>query len=71
MACTSCNDSSGNKNKSAKSSKSGGTTGNVFKSGINLLIQAKKIWREAAENPVEPTPPEEPTQPEQNNDTNV
>jgi hypothetical protein len=71
MACTSCNDSSGNKNKSAKSSTSGGSTGNVFKSGMNLLIQAKRIWQEAAENPVEPTPPVEPTQPEQNNDTNV
>jgi len=70
MACTSCNDSSGNK-KLAKSSKSGGSTGKVFKSGMNLLIQAKRIWQEAAENPVEPIPPVEPTQPEQNNDTNV
>lgn len=71
MACTSCNDSSGNGNKLAKSSKSGGTTGNVFKSGIHLLMQAKKIWKQSAENPVEPTLPVEPTQPEQNNDTNV
>jgi hypothetical protein len=70
MACTSCNDSSGNK-KSAKSSKSGGSTGNVFKSGMNLLIQAKRIWQETAKNPVEPIPQVEPTQPEQNNDTNV
>jgi hypothetical protein len=38
---------------------------------MNLLIKAKRIWQEAAENPVEPIPPVEPTQPEQNNDTNV
>jgi hypothetical protein len=70
MACTSCNDSSANKNKSTKSSASGGTTKNVFKSGMNLLIQAKRIWQETASRSVEPTPPVEPTQPEQNNDTN-
>lgn len=73
MACTSCNDSSGNKNKSTKSSKSGGTSKNVFKSGMNLLIQAKRIWQQTANQPEEPTQPvqpEEPTQPEQNNDTN-
>lgn len=66
MACTSCNDSSGNKNKSAKSSTPSGTTGNVFKSGMNLLIQAKRIWQQTANQPVEPTQTEQ-----QNNDTNV
>jgi len=71
MACTSCNGSSGNNNKSAKSSTSGGNTGNVFKSGINLLIQAKRIWQQTAKTPEEPTPQVEPTQPEQNNNTNV
>ena len=82
MACTSCNDSSGNKNKSTKSSKSDGTSKNVFKSGMNLLIQAKRIWQQTSsiveEAPVAPiletpiTPVvEETTQTEQqNNDTN-
>lgn len=71
MACTSCNDSSGNKNKSTKSSASSGSTGNVFKSGMNLLIQAKKIWQQTANAPETPIVPETTTQPEQNNDTNV
>jgi len=64
MACTSCKDSSGNKNKSAKESPSGGTTKGVFKSGMSLLIEAKRIWQQTASHPVEPS------QPEQNNNNN-
>jgi hypothetical protein len=64
MACTSCKDSSGNKNKSAKTSTSGETTKGVFKSGMNLLIEAKRIWQQTAAQTVEPS------QPEQNNDNN-
>jgi len=63
MACTSCNDSNGNKSKSAKSS--GETIKSGFKSGMSLLIQAKKIWLQTAEKSTEPT------QPEQNNNTNA
>ena len=64
MACTSCKDSSGNKNKSTKSFKPNGTTKNVFKSGMGLLMEAKRIWQQTATQPVEPT------QPGQNNDSN-
>jgi len=64
MACTSCSGSNGNKNKSAKTSTPSGTVKNVFKSGMSLLIEAKRIWQQTAETPVEPT------QSEQNNDNN-
>ena len=67
MACTTCNDSGGNKNKSSKSSASGGTSKSGFKSGMNLLIQAKRIWQQTASKKVEPI---EPAEPEQNNDNN-
>ena len=65
MACTSCNDSNGNKNKSAKSTSSEGTSKLGFKSGMNLLLEAKRIWQQTASKTVEPA------QPEQNNDNNA
>jgi hypothetical protein len=64
MACTSCSGSSGNKNKSSKSSAPAGTTKNVFKSGMDLLMEAKRIWQQTAEKPVEQQ------QPEKNNNNN-
>jgi hypothetical protein len=64
MACTSCSGSGGNKNKSSKSSAPAGTTKNVFKSGMNLLMEAKRIWQQTAEKTVEQP------QPEKNNNNN-